>query len=87
MDLYYHLRCKRRTYTSRSKENQAERGFVDYSFGIEDRASEVDVRSRVGDWEIDLVIGKEHSGSLLMIVKWVTHYTVIKRVLNKQLKQ
>ncbi len=32
---------------------------------------EVDAKSRVGDWEIDTVIGRGHSGVLVTIVERV----------------
>ena len=37
----------------------------------------------MGDWEIDLVIGKDHSGALVTIVERVTRYTVTLRVFDK----
>ena len=37
----------------------------------------------MGDWEIDLVIGKGHSGALVTIVERVTRYTVTMRVFDK----
>ncbi|MBB3063666.1 IS30 family transposase [Microbulbifer rhizosphaerae] len=37
---------------------------------------EVDAKSRVGDWEIDTVIGKWHSGALVTIVERATQFTV-----------
>ena len=82
-DLYTYLRRKAKKYTSRSKEKQAGRGFIKDRVGIEERPREVDERSRIGDWEIDLVIGKGHSGALLTIVERVTRYTVTKRIFDK----
>ena len=35
-------------------------------------------KKRVGDWEIDLVIGKGHSGALVTIVDRATSFTVSK---------
>jgi hypothetical protein len=43
--------------------------FIKDRVSIDERPSVVDERSRVGDWEIDLVIGKGHSGALLTIVE------------------
>jgi IS30 family transposase len=40
-------------------------------------------KTRVGDWEIDLVIGKGDSGSLVTIVARATSFTVSKRVNGK----
>ena len=51
--------------------------------GIEDLQTVVDERIRVGDWEIDLVIGKVHSGGRVTIVERLTRYTVTKRIFDK----
>jgi IS30 family transposase len=40
-------------------------------------------KERIGDWEIDLVIGKGHSGALVTIVDRATSFTVSKRINNK----
>jgi IS30 family transposase len=40
----------------------------------------------VGDWEIDLVIGKGHSGALVTIVERNTSFTVSTRVDDKSAK-
>jgi IS30 family transposase len=80
--LYLYLRRKRKPYQSRSKK-QAGRGFIKNRIGIEERPEVVDKKSRVGDWEIDLVIGKGHSGALVTIVERLTSYTVSTRVNDK----
>ncbi len=80
--LYLHLRRKSKPYQSRAKK-QAGRGFIKNRVGIEERPEVVDKKSRVGDWEIDLVIGKGHSGALVTIVERLTSYTVSTRVNDK----
>ena len=50
---------------------------------IDDRPQVVDDKSRIGDWEIDLVIGKGHSGALVTIVERKTSFTVSMRVDDK----
>lgn len=82
-DLYTFLRRKAKKYNSRSKEKLAGRGYIKDRIGIECRPAIVDDRTRVGDWEIDLVIGKGHSGALLTIVDRLTRYTVTKRIFDK----
>jgi IS30 family transposase len=80
--LYLYLRRKSKPYQSRAKK-QAGRGFIKNRIGIEERPEVVDKKSRVGDWEIDLVIGKSHSGALVTIVERLTSYTVSTRVNDK----
>ena len=84
-ELYLHLRRKSKPYQSRSKK-KAGRGFIKNRTGIEERPAVVDEKSRLGDWEIDLVIGKGHSGALVTIVERLTSYTVSTRINDKSAK-
>jgi len=81
--LYLLLRRKAKKYNARCKDKQAGRGFIKDRVGIEDRPPIINERGRVGDLEIDLVIGKGHSGALVTIVERVTRYTVTLRVFDK----
>jgi IS30 family transposase len=40
-------------------------------------------KERIGDWEIDLAIGKGHRCALVTIVDRATSFTVSKRINNK----
>jgi IS30 family transposase len=84
--LFQHLRRKGKAYQSRSKEKQAGRGFIKNRISIDERPHVVDDKSRMGDWEIDLVIGKGHSGALVTIVERKTSFTVSTRVDDKSAK-
>jgi transposase, IS30 family len=41
------------------------------------------VKTRLGDWEIDTVIGKNHQGALVTLVDRVSKLTLIKKVASK----
>ena len=84
--LFQHLRRKGQAYQSRSKDKQAGRGFIKNRISIDKRPDVVDDKSRVGDWEIDLVIGKGHSGALVTIVERKSSFTVSTRVDDKSAK-
>jgi IS30 family transposase len=43
----------------------------------------VNDKSRIGDWEIDTVIGKGHSSALVTIVERVTNFTLSQQVEGK----
>ena len=47
----------------------------------------VDEKSRVGDWEIDTVIGENHNGVLVTIVERVTLFTLSMQVKSKRAKE
>ena len=84
-NLYLHLRRKSKPYQNRAKK-KAGRGFIKNRIGIEERPVVVDKKTRLGDWEIDLVIGKGHSGALVTIVERLTSYTVSTRINDKSAK-
>lgn len=79
--LYKHLRHsgkKRKQYGSKDK-----RGQIRNRVSIDDRPVIVSEKTRLGDWEIDTVIGKNHQGALVTIVDRVSKLTLIKKVASK----
>lgn len=87
-DLYKHLRRQARSYKARGSNGKTRRGQIKNRISIDERPLSVDEKSRVGDWEIDTVIGKGHcSGALVTIVERVTLFTVSKRVKRKRAKE
>jgi len=81
-DLYTHLRRQGKKYDKR-RNGKSTRGHIRNRVSIDDRPSIVDDKSRIGDWEIDTVIGKGHSGALVTIVERVTKFTVSAQVNSK----
>ena len=77
---------KGKAYQVRSKDKQAGRGFIKNRVSIDERPKIVDHKSRIGDWEIDLVIGKGHSAALVTIVERKTSFTVSTRINDKSAK-
>ena len=74
-DLVSYLRCqkvRRKRYAS----GQERRGTLAQRIGIEQRPRVVDQRSRIGDWEGDTVIGKNHQGVLVTLVERRSRYTL-----------
>lgn len=80
--LYLHLRRKSKPYQRRS-QSLAGRGHIKNRVSIDERPKIVDEKIRIGDWEIDLVIGKGHSGALVTIVERLTSFTVSTRINDK----
>ena len=81
-DLFKHLRRQGKKYDKR-RNGKSTRGQIKNRVSIDDRPTIVDVKSRIGDWEIDTVIGKGHSGALVTIVERVTKFTVSQQVNSK----
>lgn len=81
-DLYTHLRRQGKKYDKR-RNGKSTRGQIKNRVSIDERPKVVDEKSRIGDWEIDTVIGKGHSGALVTIVERVTNFTVSAQVNSK----
>jgi len=80
-DLYKHLRCqkpKKKRYGARDR-----RGRIPNRKSIEERPAIVEQRSRIGDWELDTIIGKGHSGVLVSIAQRKTRLALLAKVPNK----
>jgi len=82
-DLYEHLRRQDKKYDKR-RNGKSTRGQIKNRVSIDDRPAIVDEKSRIGDWEIDTVIGKGHSGALVTIVERVTKMTLSAAVQSKR---
>lgn len=82
-ELYRHLRRHGRKYHKRCN-GKTNRGQIKNRISIDERPEVVEERSRVGDWEIDTVIGKGQRGVLVTIVERTTRFTVSARVDSKQ---
>lgn len=81
-ELYTHLRHQVKGYRSR-KGSRSSRGKIKNRVSIHDRPAEVDTKKRIGDWEIDLMIGKDHSGAMVTIVERVSKFTVSAQINDK----
>ena len=81
-DLYTYLRRQGKKYDKR-RNGKSTRGQIINRISIDDRPEVVDAKSRIGDWEIDTVIGKGHSGALVTIVERVTNFTISAQVNSK----
>lgn len=80
--LYTHSRRQGKKYDKR-RHGKSTRGQIRNRVSIDQRPPIVEERSRVGDWEIDTVIGKGHSGALVTIVERATKFTVSAQVNSK----
>lgn len=81
--LYKYLRHKNKKYHCRTKEYQA-RGMIIGRVMIDKRPKIVDKKKRIGDLEIDTVIGKDHKGALVTVVDKSSKFALIKKVNSKQ---
>lgn len=77
-DLYKHLRCqkkRRKRYGSYER-----RGQLPNCRSIEERPAQVQARKRIGDWEVDTLLGKQQKHALLTLVERKSRFTVLGKV-------
>lgn len=85
-NLFKHLRHSGKKYNKRSSE-KAGRGCIPNRVDIKDRPSIVDEKSRLGDWEVDTVIGKGHKGVIVSMVERASKLTKLVVVRHKTAKE
>lgn len=76
--LHKHLRRKKK-YGKRIN-GKSPRGQILHRISIDERPSVVDTKERVGDWEVDTVIGKGHKQAIVSLVERKTKTTLIRKV-------
>lgn len=82
-DLYTHLRQGRKKRRKRIKTKD-QRGQIPDRTSIDKRPAIVDNKERIGDWEIDTIIGKNHKGALVTAVERKTKFTCIGHVSTRE---
>jgi len=81
-ELYKYLRHKNKPYRKRYGSSD-KRGEIANKRSIEERPSIVEEKNRIGDWEIDLIIGKNHKQALVTIVDRKSKFTLIQKISSK----
>jgi IS30 family transposase len=77
--LYKHLRHSGKKRKKRYGSSDR-RGQIKDRVSIDQRPKSIEKRDRIGDWEIDLVIGKNHKGAIVTIVDRLSLMTLIAKV-------
>jgi IS30 family transposase len=77
-ELYKHLRCqnkRRKRYGSYDR-----RGKLPNRRSIEERPEVVDQRQRMGDWEVDTMVGKGHHQAIVTLTERKSRLALLKKV-------
>ena len=80
-DLYTHLRQhgkRRKRYGQYDR-----RGKLQNRVSSEERPQLVEQRERLGDWEVDTLVGKGHRGALVSLVERKSRYTLLQPVTQR----
>jgi len=78
-DLYVKFRNRHIKYKKRycKKDN---RGIIPNKKSINQRSEIINNKLRIGDWEIDLIIGKNHKGTILTATERKTQYELVAKL-------
>jgi len=79
--LYLNLRCRKKRRSRYGSYDR--RGRLVNQVSIEERPQVVDEKSRVGDWELDTVIGKAHRGAMVTMTERKSKLLRMKKVKQK----
>jgi IS30 family transposase len=77
-DLYRHLRCqkkRRKRYGSYDR-----RGRIPNRTSIDNRPAIVEERTRMGDWEMDTIIGKRHRQAIVTLTERKSRFCLMAKV-------
>ena len=77
-DLHKHLRCqnkRRKRYGSYDR-----RGKLPNRVSIDERPGIVDRRQRIGDWEVDTIIGKGHYQAIVTLTERKSRFALLRKV-------
>ena len=78
--LYKHLRIGGTKQRRKRRNSRDRRGTIKNRVGIEERPDIVERKIRIGDWEGDTVVGKNHQGALVTLVDRKSKLTLIGKV-------
>lgn len=78
-ELYRHLRRKGRKYLKRLN-GKTNRGQIKDPVDIDQRPPIVETRTRLGDWEGDTIVGKNHQGAIVSLVDRTSRFTRLAKV-------
>jgi IS30 family transposase len=82
-DLYTHLRHQNKTYRKRYGAAHSRNGIPNRT-DIDERPDEANKRQRVGDWEADTMIGKNHKGVFVTLDERKSKLRLAMPVSNKK---
>lgn len=77
-DLYKHLRCQKKRRKRYGTYDR--RGKLPNCHSIEERPASVHTRKRLGDWEVDTLIGKQQKHALLTLTERKSRFSLLGKV-------
>jgi len=81
--LYKHLRVASKMYRKRYGSGKNKRNTIKDRVSIDQRPDCINNKERVGDWEIDTIIGKGNKGAIVTIAERATAFVLIAKLNGK----
>ena len=78
------LQCLRHKGKKYKRRGVPKRRLIPNRTDISQRPDIIEEKSRIGDWEADTIIGKNHQGAIVSIVDRKSKFTLLKQVDSKQ---
>jgi len=76
--LYQHLRCQKKRRKRYGGYDR--RGQLPNRVSIEQRPAIVEQRQRLGDWEVDTIVGKRHHQAIVTLIERKTRFALLRKV-------
>jgi len=83
--LYRHLRCQKKR--RKRYGGYERRGQLPNRVSIEKRPSIVEQRQRLGDWEVDTIVGKRHHQAIVTLVERKSRFALLRKVEQRNADQ
>ena len=77
-DLYKHLRCQKKRRKRYGTYDR--RGKLPNCRSIEDRPAVANTRKRLGDWQVDTLLGRQHKQALVTLTERKSRFTFVRKV-------
>lgn len=85
-ELYRHLRCQKQR-RKRYGSGRSRRGQLVNRVSIDERPAIVDEGARLGDWEVDTIIGRNHKQAIVSLTERKSKLALIHKVERKTAEQ
>ena len=85
--LYKNLRVASKKYRKRYGAGNGKRGIIKDKTSIDQRPEYINNKQRVGDWEIDTIVGKDNKGAIVTITERTTAFVLIAKLNGKNTQE
>jgi len=85
--LYKNLRVASKKYRKRYGTGKGKRCIIKDKVSIDERPECINTKQRVGDWEIDTIVGKDNKGAIVTIAERTTAFVLIAKLNGKNAQE